>query len=117
LCARINSRLRLINSRLSGILNIGGLSLDQQSYRTSVDGSPVLLGPTEFRLPRHFMINRGDVFSRGQIIDNVWGTNAYIDERTVDVHIRRLRKALEPFNRAGLIQTVRSAGYRLSEMA
>ena len=117
LCARINSRLRVINRRLSGILNIAGLSLDQQSYRTSVDGSTVMLGPTEFRLLRHFMNNRERVFTRGQIIDNVWGSNVYIDERTVDVHIRRLRKALEPFNKAGLIQTVRSAGYRFSEQA
>jgi two-component system phosphate regulon response regulator PhoB len=117
LCARINSRLRVIHCRLSAILNIAGLSLDQQSYRTSVDGSTVMLGPTEFRLLRHFMNNRERVFTRGQIIDNVWGSNVYIDERTVDVHIRRLRKALEPFNKAGLIQTVRSAGYRFSEQA
>jgi two-component system phosphate regulon response regulator PhoB len=114
LCARINSRLRIINRKQSGTLTVAGLSLDQQSYRTCVNGSAVMLGPTEFRLLRYFMNNTERVFSRGQILDNVWGPNVYIDERAVDVHIRRLRKALEPFNRAGLIQTVRGAGYRFS---
>jgi len=115
LCARINSRLRIANNSQSGTLTIAGLSLDQQGYRTFVNGTTVMLGPTEFRLLRHFMTHTERVFSRGQILDYVWGTNVYIDERAVDVHIRRLRKALEPFGKAGLIQTVRCAGYRFSE--
>ena len=114
LCARINSRLRTFNNRHSCTLEIGGVLLDQKSYRTSVNGNAVALGPTEFRLLRHFMSNIERVYSRGQLLDQVWGTNVYIEERTVDVHVRRLRKALEPFNKACLIQTVRGAGYRFS---
>jgi len=114
LCARINSRLRIFNSRHSSTLEISGLSLDQKSYRTSVDGNAVALGPTEFRLLRHFMNNTERVYSRGQLLDQVWGTNVYIEERTVDVHVRRLRKALQPFNKDCHIQTVRGAGYRFS---
>ena len=114
LCARINSRLRKFSNRQSCTLEIGGLSLDQKSYRTSVNGDTVTLGPTEFRLLRHFMSNIERVYSRGQLLDHVWGTNVYIEERTVDVHVRRLRKALQPFNKDCLIQTVRGAGYRFS---
>jgi two-component system phosphate regulon response regulator PhoB len=117
LCARVNSRLRRFNNRHSSTLEIGGLSLDQKSYRTRVNGIAVTLGPTEFRLLRHFMNNMERVYSRGQLLDQVWGTNVYIEERTVDVHVRRLRKALEPFNKACLIQTVRGAGYRFSALA
>jgi len=115
LCARINSRLRIVSDSNSGLLDIGGLSLDQKSYRISVAGNAVNLGPTEFRLLRHFMSNRERVLTRGQLLDNVWGVNVYVEERTVDVHVRRLRRALEPFGKEWLIQTVRGVGYRFSD--
>jgi two-component system phosphate regulon response regulator PhoB len=115
LCARINSRLRIADKKRSDTLEIGGLSLNQNSYRTSVNGTHFMLGPTEFKLLRHFMHNRERVLTRGQLLDSVWGTNVYVEERTVDVHIRRLRKALEPFDKDDLIQTVRGAGYRFSD--
>jgi two-component system phosphate regulon response regulator PhoB len=74
----------------------------------------IALGPTEYRLLHFFMTHPERVFSRGQLLDRVWGGNTYVEERTVDVHIRRLRKALEPFLLEGLVQTVRGAGYRFS---
>jgi two-component system phosphate regulon response regulator PhoB len=114
LCARIKNRLRITRNSDTDTLCVNGLILDQVSYRTSVDGNPVELGPTEFRLLRHFMSNTERVFTRSQLLDRVWGTNVYIEERTVDVHIRRLRKALEPYHKSDLIQTVRGAGYRFS---
>jgi len=114
LCARINSRLRIAGNHKTGTLSTAGLTLDQISHRTSADGQPIALGPTEFRLLRHFMSHVERVFSRSQLLDQVWGTNVYIEERTVDVHIRRLRKALEPHHKDSLIQTVRGAGYRFS---
>jgi len=114
LCARINNRLRITSNSNAETLSINGVVLDQVSYRTSINGNPIELGPTEFRLLRHFMSNTERVFTRSQLLDRVWGTNVYIEERTVDVHIRRLRKALEPYHKADLIQTVRGAGYRFS---
>ena len=114
LCARIRNRLRISSKSNTETLSINGVVLDQVSYRTSVNGNPVELGPTEFRLLRHFMNNTERVFTRSQLLDRVWGTNIYIEERTVDVHIRRLRKALEPYQKSDLIQTVRGAGYRFS---
>jgi two-component system phosphate regulon response regulator PhoB len=112
--ARINTHLRKQVSERASTFSVDGLVLDQESYRTTVEGQPMELGPTEFRLLRHFMSHRDRVFTRSQLLDAVWGTNVYIEERTVDVHIRRLRKALEPFGKEHLIQTVRGAGYRFS---
>jgi two-component system phosphate regulon response regulator PhoB len=112
--ARINTHLRRQKGEQPSTFSVEGLVLDQESHRTTVDGNAIELGPTEFRLLRHFMRHRDRVFSRSQLLDNVWGTNVYIEERTVDVHIRRLRKALEPFSKEHLIQTVRGAGYRFS---
>ena len=80
----------------------------------SVDGRPVPIGPTEFRLLRFFLARPERVHSRTQLLDQVWGDNVYIEERTIDVHIRRLRLALEPFGQDGLIETVRGSGYRLA---
>jgi two-component system phosphate regulon response regulator PhoB len=117
LCARIRNRLRITSNSNADTLSINGVVLDQASYRTSVNGNPIALGPTEFRLLRHFMNNTEKVFTRSQLLDRVWGTNVYIEERTVDVHIRRLRKALEPYYKSDLIQTVRGAGYRFSTRA
>jgi two-component system phosphate regulon response regulator PhoB len=117
LCARVNSRLRIVASKRSDALEACDLVLDQQSYRTSVNGEIIDLGPTEFRLLRLFMKNMERVFTRSQLLDSVWGTNVYVEERTVDVHILRLRKALQPFGKAGMIQTVRGAGYRFSRQS
>ena len=92
----------------------GGLALDLAGHRVSADGMPVMLGPTEFRLLAFFMTHPERVYARGQLLDHVWGGNVYVEERTVDVHIRRLRKALEPTGKDALVQTVRGAGYRFS---
>ena len=95
-------------------LEFAGLSLDAQSHRVNVDGQRLELGPTEFRLLHFFMKNPERAYSRGQLLDHVWGDMVYIEERTVDVHIRRLRKALEPSGHENLVQTVRSVGYRFA---
>ena len=95
-------------------LSAGGLTLDPTTHRVSVNGQPVHLGPTEFRLLRFFLARPERVHSRAQLQDQVWGDQVYIEERTVDVHIRRLRLALEPFGMDVLIETVRGSGYRLA---
>ena len=95
-------------------VKIQGLSLDPATHRVQAGNKPVELGPTEFRLLHFFMTHTERVYSRSQLLDQVWGTNVYVEERTVDVHIRRLRKALEPSNHDSLLQTVRGAGYRFS---
>lgn len=94
-----------------------GLRLDPQSHRVSAHGKSLALGPTEFRLLHFFMTHHDRVYSRTQLLDNVWGDHVFVEERTVDVHIRRLRKVLEPTGHHRLIQTVRSAGYRFSRGA
>jgi two-component system phosphate regulon response regulator PhoB len=94
---------------------VGALRLDPRSHRVSAADNSVELGPTEFRLLHFFMTHLDRVYSRTMLLDQVWGTNVYIEERTVDVHIRRLRKALEPFGVDGYVQTVRGAGYRFAE--
>lgn len=91
-----------------------GLSLDAVGHRVSAEGKPIELGPTEFRLLHFFMTHQERVFSRAQLLDSVWGRNVYVEERTVDVHIRRLRKALSSYGHDRLVQTVRGAGYRFS---
>ncbi|HET7267452.1 MAG TPA: phosphate regulon transcriptional regulator PhoB [Oleiagrimonas sp.] len=98
----------------TGTLEIGGLALDSAAHRVSAHGEPVTLGPTEYRLLHFFMTHVDRVYSRSQLLDRVWGGSVYVEERTVDVHIRRLRKALEEPGLAALIQTVRGAGYRFS---
>jgi two-component system phosphate regulon response regulator PhoB len=92
----------------------GALRLDPITHRVTVDGQPVHLGPTEFRLLRFLLARQERVHSRAQLLDQVWGDHVYIEERTVDVHIRRLRLALEPFGQDRLIETVRGSGYRLA---
>jgi two-component system, OmpR family, phosphate regulon response regulator PhoB len=115
LLARIRTILRRVSPLLAGTtLECNGLVLDPVSHRVTADRETVELGPTEFRLLHFFMTHRERVFSRGQLLDRVWGTNVYIEERTVDVHIRRLRKALEPSGKQQVLQTVRGAGYRFS---
>jgi two-component system phosphate regulon response regulator PhoB len=92
----------------------GSLTLDPVAHRVTADGTTVPLGPTEFRLLRFFLARPERVHSRAQLLDQVWGNDAYIEERTVDVHIRRLRQALEPVGQDALIETVRGSGYRLA---
>jgi two-component system, OmpR family, phosphate regulon response regulator PhoB len=94
-------------------LSAGALKLDPAAHRVTVAGREVALGPTEFRLLQFLMARPDRVHSRAQLLDMVWGDHVYIEERTVDVHIRRLRVALEPFNAHQLIETVRGSGYRL----
>jgi two-component system phosphate regulon response regulator PhoB len=92
----------------------GALTLDPMTHRVTADGTTVPLGPTEFRL-LHFLLARPErVHSRAQLLDQIWGNDSYIEERTVDVHIRRLRQALEPVGQDALIETVRGSGYRLA---
>jgi two-component system phosphate regulon response regulator PhoB len=95
-------------------LAVGSLKLDPATHRVSFDGAPVQLGPTEFRLLKFLMARPERVHSRAQLLDQVWGDHVYIEERTVDVHIRRLRLALAPFSCAHMIETVRGGGYRLA---
>ena len=113
--ARIKAVLRRANPQATDTpVEAGALLLDPADHRVSAHGEPISLGPVEFRLLHFFMTHGNRVFSRRQLLDRVWGTNVYIEERTVDVHIRRLRKTLEPSGLDGLIQTVRGAGYRFS---
>ena len=114
--ARIKAVTRRAHPEATDVpVRMQGLVLDPSSHRVSIHGQPVTLGPVEFRLLHFFMTHVDRVFSRRQLLDRVWGTNVYIEERTVDVHIRRLRKILEPSGMDGFIQTVRGAGYRFSK--
>ena len=113
--ARIRAVLRRVAPHSTEeAVSLGKLNLDPSSHRVSYNGATVNMGPTEFRLLHFFMTHQDKVYSRSRLLDRVWGTNVYIEERTVDVHIRRLRKALEPFGAERLLQTVRGAGYRFS---
>lgn len=96
-------------------LAVAGLQVDAASQRVTAKGEPVRLGPTEYRLLHFFVSHPERVYTREQVLDRVWGQNVYVEERTVDVHIRRLRKALAPHGYDGMIQTVRGTGYRFSE--
>ena len=95
-------------------VDVEGLSLDQAGHRVTAAGTAVALGPTEYRLLAFLMTHPDRVYSRSQLLDRVWGGNVYVEERTVDVHIRRLRKALEQSGFDRFVQTVRGAGYRFS---
>ncbi len=118
LIARIRAVLRRLRPALQGgQLEFAGIAMDTTAHRVTRDGRTVQLGPTEFRLLRHFLEHPGRVFSREQLLDAVWGRDVYVEQRTVDVHIRRLRKAVNA-GPAGeelpdFIRTVRSAGYSL----
>jgi two-component system phosphate regulon response regulator PhoB len=114
LVARVKALLRRTKpTLLSAVLRFADLELDRDSRRVYRGQSEVKLGPTEFRLLDFLMASPRRVFSREQLLDAVWGQNLYVDERTVDVHIGRLRKALNSSNKSDLIRTVRSAGYAL----
>jgi len=113
--ARIKAVLRRRAPQMTDdVVQLGGLKLDPSSHRISGNGEPVILGPTEFRLLHFMMTHPERVHSRTQLLDQVWGDHVFVEERTVDVHIRRLRKALEPTNLDRLVQTVRGTGYRFS---
>ena len=115
--ARINALLRRSSGEVDGEkIQFEELLLDNESKRVSIAGQPLEMGPTEFKLLHFFMSHPERAYSRGQLLDQVWGANVYIEERTVDVHIRRLRKALQSpvGDYSHLIQTVRGTGYRYS---
>ncbi len=115
LMARIKAVLRRRAPQLTDdLINVGGLRLDPVSHRLTGNGQPLAIGPTEFRLLHFFMTHPERVFSRGQLLDQVWGDHVFVEERTVDVHIRRLRKALEPTGHDLHVETVRGTGYRFT---
>ena len=115
LLARINAVLRrTAPAEGTERIDVEGLVLDQSSQRVSSGERTVALGPTEYRMLAFFMTHPERVYTREQLLDRVWGGNVYVEERTIDVHIRRLRKALEEYGYDRLIQTVRGSGYRFS---
>jgi two-component system, OmpR family, phosphate regulon response regulator PhoB len=118
LVARIRAILRRVAPHVSDeVVDLAGLRLDPRAHRVSFQGQEIRLGPTEYRLLHFFLTHSDRVYRRSRLLDEIWGANAFIEERTVDVHIRRLRQALEPYGLDNLIQTVRGAGYRFSELA
>jgi len=113
LVARVRAVLRRRAPHLAGeAVEIDGLSLNPTTHRVTVGGQPLELGPTEFRLLFFFMTHPERVYTRAQLLDEVWGDHVFIEERTVDVHIRRLRAALEPSGHHDRVETVRGTGYR-----
>lgn len=115
LIARINTVLRRSQGDDgTGTIALGGLKIDGPAHRVYVGDDAVPIGPTEYRLLHFFMTHPERVYSRSQLLDHVWGGSVYVEERTVDVHIRRLRQTLEPWQMDRLVQTVRGAGYRFS---
>ena len=115
LIARINALLRRrAPQKTSEVIEVKGLLLDPAEQRVYGNGQPVSFGPTEFKLLHFFMTHPERVYSRRQLLDLVWGDHVFVEERTVDVHIRRLRRALEPSGFDRFVQTVRGAGYRFS---
>lgn len=118
LLARIKAVLRRrLPQATEDTVELGGLRLDPVTHRVTGDGKPVVLGPTEFRLLHFFMTHAERVHSRTQLLDQVWGDHVFVEERTVDVHIRRLRSALEASGQDWMVQTVRGTGYRFSAQA
>ena len=114
LLARVGAVLRRVRPGLAGErLAYADIEMDTASHRVRRGGSPITLGPTEFRLLKHFLEHPGRVFSRERLLDSVWGRDSDIEPRTVDVHIRRLRKAINVADAPDVIRTVRSAGYSL----
>jgi two-component system phosphate regulon response regulator PhoB len=114
LTARIKALLRRTGSGEEASLEYNGLAIDPVAHRVSIHGEPIKLGPTEYRLLEFFMAHPERAYTREQLLDGVWGGTVYIDDRTVDVHIRRLRKALSDYGFDKYIQTVRGTGYRFS---
>ena len=115
LVARVKALIRRTGLPEDGHIIVQGLDLDINAHRLTINGDPTTIGPTEFSLLELLMSNPNRAFGRAQLLDRVWGRNVYIEERTVDVHILRLRKALSKFDLDRLVQTVRGIGYRFSE--
>lgn len=117
LVARVNALLRRsYNGQSLGKIKLGGLLVDLRAHRVYAGDTQIRLGPTEFRLLRLFATNPDRVFSREMLLDQIWGRQSFIEERTVDVHIRRLRRGLEEYGYAHVIETVRGEGYRCSAL-
>ena len=115
LIARIRAVMRRTHGEdAEGVIEIAGLRIDSAAHRVFAGDQTVPIGPTEYRLLHFFMTHPERVYSRSQLLDHVWGGGVYVEERTVDVHIRRLRMTLAPHEKDGLVQTVRGAGYRFS---
>jgi two-component system phosphate regulon response regulator PhoB len=115
----LNARIKTVLRRRAPqttdvVVEVAGLKLDPVSQRVSGNGNALALGPTEYRLLHFLMTHTERVYTRAQLLDHVWGDHVYVEERTVDVHIRRLRKSLEDSGHARLVETVRGAGYRFS---
>lgn len=116
LVARVNAVLRRTKAdEVADDVEIAGLRIDNLSHRISAGGQAIEIAPTEYRLLHFFMTHADRAFSRSQLLDQVWGDQVYVEERTVDVHVRRLRKALEETGHDRLLQTVRGVGYRFSD--
>jgi len=116
LIARVRAMLRRVKpEKISKLLTAGDIDLDRENHRVRRAGREIRLGPTEFKLMEFFMQSPGRVFSREQLLDGVWGRDIYVDERTVDVHVGRLRKAINRGRERDPIRTVRGAGYALDE--
>jgi len=114
LVARLKAVLRRTETGAHEPINVDGLCLDPSSHRVTIHSEPITMGPTEYRLLEFFLTHQERVYTRSQLLDHVWGGNVYVEERTVDVHIRRLRKAIGKAEHDRFIQTVRGAGYRFS---
>ena len=114
LVARIKAVLRRSGTAENEVVSSGDIEIDAAAHRVLANGTEVHLGPTEYRLLKYLMTHPDRVYSRNQLLDRVWGANVYVEERTVDVHVRRLRKALTEHGVEHYIQTVRGAGYRFS---
>jgi len=115
LIARIKAVMRRTHGvDTDGVIEIGNVRIDSAAHRVYAGNESIAIGPTEYRLLHFFMTHPERVYSRSQLLDYVWGGSVYVEERTVDVHIRRLRKTLEPHRCDDLVQTVRGAGYRFS---
>ena len=116
LVARVRAVLRRLRPAFEAeLIEYAGVTMDLAEYRVTRDGDDIRLAPTEFRLLRHFMENPGRVYSREQLLDAVWGREIYLEPRTVDVHVRRLRKSLNAGGKPDIIRTVRAAGYSLNQ--
>ena len=117
LVARIKALLRRSGAPTDDLLEASGIRIDLVSHRVTIDGVDINIGPTEYRLLELLMRNPDRVFERDQLLDRVWGRSRYIETRTVDVHVLRLRKVLKPFDLDGTVQTVRSVGYRFTPIS
>lgn len=118
LVARLKAVLRRADPQVNGHpILVHGLCLDPASHRVTINNQAVEMGPTEYRLLEFFLTHQERAYTRSQLLDHVWGGNVYVEERTVDVHIRRLRKALTVDSHENLVQTVRGTGYRFSTKA